>query len=53
MMQQQGVMRQNSDRLIEFDEGIIGNGTDARLVLGEEIRHSILSLTMPKDRIST
>jgi len=53
MLQQQGVLRQNSDGLIEFDEGIIGIGTDARLVLGEEIRHSILSLTMPKDRIST
>ena len=40
------VLRRNSDGLIEFDEDITSIGSDARLVLGEEIRHSILSLTM-------
>lgn len=48
-LQQQEVLRRNNDGLLEFDEGIVGIGTDARLVLGEEIRHSILSLTMPED----
>jgi glycerol-3-phosphate O-acyltransferase len=44
-LQEQEVLRRNDDGLIEFDEGITGIGEDARLVLGEEIRHSILSLT--------
>ena len=39
------VLRRNSDGNLEFDEDITGIGEDARLVLGEEIRHSILSLT--------
>ncbi|NNC77750.1 MAG: glycerol-3-phosphate 1-O-acyltransferase PlsB [Woeseiaceae bacterium] len=41
----QEVLRRNTDGKLEFDEDIIGIGADARLVLGEEIRHSILSLT--------
>ncbi|MDH3531482.1 MAG: glycerol-3-phosphate 1-O-acyltransferase PlsB [Gammaproteobacteria bacterium] len=52
MLQQQQVLRQNSNGLIEFDDGIVGIGADARLVLGEEIRHSILSLTMPAEQVS-
>jgi glycerol-3-phosphate O-acyltransferase len=44
---EQDVLRRNSEGLIEFDDGIKSIGADARLVLGEEIRHSILSLTMP------
>ena len=39
------VLRRNSEGLIEFDEDLTSIGADARLVLGEEIRHSILSLT--------
>ncbi len=39
------VLRRNSEGLIEFDEDLTNIGADARLVLGEEIRHSILSLT--------
>ncbi len=39
------VLRRNSDGLIEFDDDLTSIGADARLVLGEEIRHSILSLT--------
>jgi hypothetical protein len=31
--------------LLEFDDDIERIGEDARLVLGEEVRHSILSLT--------
>jgi glycerol-3-phosphate O-acyltransferase len=46
MLQEQDVLRRNSDGLIEFDDNITSIGGDARLVLGEEIRHSILSLTM-------
>ncbi|MEJ2298636.1 MAG: glycerol-3-phosphate 1-O-acyltransferase PlsB [Woeseiaceae bacterium] len=46
MLQEQDVLRRNSDGLIEFDDNITSIGSDARLVLGEEIRHSILSLTM-------
>jgi glycerol-3-phosphate O-acyltransferase len=46
MLQEQDVLRRNSDGLIEFDDSITSIGGDARLVLGEEIRHSILSLTM-------
>ena len=38
------VIRRNADGKLEFDEGIESIGADARLVLGEEIRHSILSL---------
>lgn len=40
------VLRKSSDNLIEFDDDLTNIGVDARLVLGEEIRHSILSLTI-------
>ena len=40
------VLRRNADGFIEYDEDIKSIGADARLVLGEEIRHSILSLTV-------
>jgi glycerol-3-phosphate O-acyltransferase len=40
------VLRRNADGLIEFDDDLTNIGADARLVLGEEIRHSILSLTV-------
>ena len=43
------MLRRNDDGVLEFDEDLIGIGTDARLVLGEEIRHSILSLTVPEE----
>jgi glycerol-3-phosphate O-acyltransferase len=46
MLHDQDVLRRNSDGLIEFDDDIKSIGADARLVLGEEIRHSILSLTL-------
>ena len=49
MLQDQDVLRRNGNGLLEFDDGVVGIGADARLVLGEEIRHSILSLTMPED----
>jgi glycerol-3-phosphate O-acyltransferase len=41
----QTALRRNDEGLLEFDEDITRIGEDARLVLGEEIRHSILSLT--------
>jgi glycerol-3-phosphate O-acyltransferase len=47
----QDVLRRNSDGLLEFDDDVVGIGADARLVLGEEIRHSILSLTVPEDQV--
>jgi glycerol-3-phosphate O-acyltransferase len=50
-LQDQDVLRRNSDGLLEFDDDVIGIGADARLVLGEEIRHSILSLTVPEDQV--
>lgn len=50
-LQNQDVLRRNGDGLLEYDEDIVGIGADARLVLGEEIRHSILSLTVPEDRV--
>jgi len=40
------VLRRNAEGKLEFDDDIEGIGADARLVLGEEIRHSILSLTV-------
>ena len=43
------IQRPNDDGVLEFDEVLIDIGADARLVLGEEIRHSILSLTVPED----
>ena len=46
MLQDREVLRRNGEGLIEFDDDIVSIGADARLVLGEEIRHSILSLTM-------
>ncbi|MEJ2172950.1 MAG: glycerol-3-phosphate 1-O-acyltransferase PlsB [Woeseiaceae bacterium] len=49
-LQEQDVLRRNTDGFLEFDEGITDIGKDARLVLGEEIRHSILSLTVPADK---
>ncbi|MDH3338734.1 MAG: glycerol-3-phosphate 1-O-acyltransferase PlsB [Gammaproteobacteria bacterium] len=50
-LQEQGVLRRNGEGLLDFDEGLVGIGADARLVLGEEIRHSILSLTMPEGQV--
>ncbi|MDX1498872.1 MAG: glycerol-3-phosphate 1-O-acyltransferase PlsB [Woeseiaceae bacterium] len=44
-LEEQEVLRRNGDGKLEFDDDIISIGRDARLVLGEEIRHSILSLT--------
>jgi glycerol-3-phosphate O-acyltransferase len=46
MLVEQDVLRRNAEGAIEFDDDIKSIGTDARLVLGEEIRHSILSLTL-------
>ena len=43
------ILRKNSDNLIEFDDDLTNIGVDARLVLGEEIRHSILSLTVTEE----
>lgn len=51
MLQDQEVLIRNGDGLLEFDAGIVGIGADARLVLGEEIRHSILSLTTSEDKV--
>jgi glycerol-3-phosphate O-acyltransferase len=50
-LQEQDVLRRNEESLLEFDEDIVDIGTDARLVLGEQIRHSILSLTVPEDQV--
>jgi len=44
-LREQNVLRRNEDGKLEFDDDITAIGEDARLVLGEEIRHSILSLT--------
>jgi limonene-1,2-epoxide hydrolase len=51
MLQEQEVLRRNSEGLLEFDEDIVGIGADARLVLGEEIRHSILSLAVAENQV--
>jgi glycerol-3-phosphate O-acyltransferase len=45
-LRQQNVLRRNTRGLLEFDEDLNRIGDDARLVLGEEIHHSILSLTL-------
>jgi glycerol-3-phosphate O-acyltransferase len=44
-LRERNVLRRNAAGFLEFDDGIERIGEDARLVLGEEIRHSILSLT--------
>ncbi len=44
------VLKRNADGKLTFDESIESIGADARLVLGEEIRHSILSLTVVEGR---
>jgi glycerol-3-phosphate O-acyltransferase len=44
-LREQEVLRRNAEGFLEFDDDIQRIGEDARLVLGEEIRHSILSLT--------
>ncbi len=44
-LREQNVLRRNDEGKLEFDDDITAIGEDARLVLGEEIRHSILSLT--------
>lgn len=44
-LREHDVVRRNAAGFLEFDEDIERIGEDARLVLGEEIRHSILSLT--------
>jgi len=50
-LQEQDVLRKNVDGLLEFDDNIVSIGADARLVLGEEIRHSILSLTISEGQM--
>lgn len=45
-LRQQGVLRRNPEGRLEFDGDLERIAEDARLVLGEEIRHSILSLTL-------
>jgi glycerol-3-phosphate O-acyltransferase len=45
-LREQNVLRRNAAGFIEFDDDLESIGIDARLVLGEEIRHSILSLTL-------
>ena len=52
-LQEQEVLRRNGEGLLDFDEDIVGIGADARLVLGEKIRHSILSLTVAEDQDRT
>lgn len=47
------VLRRNDDGNLEFDDDITRIGEDARLVLGEEIRHSILSLTFADEAESS
>ena len=49
----QDVLRRNAEGAIEFDDDVTSIGADARLVLGEEIRHSILSLTFTGDNGET
>ncbi len=44
------VLQRNAEGKLTFDESIESIGADARLVLGEEIRHSILSLTVVEGR---
>ena len=45
-LREQDVLRRNMAGFLEFDDDLENIGVDARLVLGEEIRHSILSLTL-------
>jgi glycerol-3-phosphate O-acyltransferase len=49
-LRQQEVLRTNEAGMLEFDDDINRIGDDARLVLGEEIRHSILSLTFSDEQ---
>ena len=51
MLQEQEVLRRNGEGLLDFDEDLVDIGSDARLVLGEEIRHSILALTVSENRV--
>jgi glycerol-3-phosphate O-acyltransferase len=44
-LREHDVVRRNEAGFLEFGDDIKRIGEDARLVLGEEIRHSILSLT--------
>ena len=44
-LREREVVRRNDAGFLEFGDDIKRIGEDARLVLGEEIRHSILSLT--------
>ena len=53
MLQDLGVLQRNSDGKLDFDDDIEGIAADARLVLGEEIRHSILSLTVDEQAIKS
>ena len=49
MLRDLEVLRRNSEGKLEFSDDIKSIGADARLVLGEEIRHSILSLTFTEE----
>lgn len=41
-----GVLTRNDEGMLEFDNNLMGIGEDARLVLGDELVHSILSLAV-------
>jgi glycerol-3-phosphate O-acyltransferase len=45
LLRERGVVRISSTNTIEFDEVLVRVGTDAQLVLSEQIRHSILQVT--------
>ena len=44
-LREAGVVWSNGDGLLEFDDRIRQVENDAKLVLGEQIRHSILQVT--------
>jgi len=48
-LRRQGVLKRNDDGLLEFDNNLMGFGEDARLVLGDELVHSILSLAVAEE----
>ena len=45
-LREKDVLKRNEDGLLEFDNNLMGFSEDARLVLGDELVHSILSLAV-------
>jgi glycerol-3-phosphate O-acyltransferase len=46
LLRRRGVIQESAEGWLTFDEPLLGVAADAQLVLSEQIRHSILQVTL-------